>query len=106
MKSNPIKTITRLIVSNQTAIRLARAALAILALTACVSGLKAGVIPVPNNSFETPPVTDTPPFAAPVLDYWEETAQPGYYNPTNFDNTPWYYLTGEFYNDPNDGAYI
>lgn len=66
----------------------------------------AGVIYVPNNSFETPPVPDEPPFAAPFLDYWQETDQPGYYNPTNFDDTPWQDLVGEFYNDPGDGAYI
>src|SRR5581483_8522761 len=52
---------------------------------------------LPNFSFETPAVPDVPPFADPYLDYWQQTAQPAYYDPSNFDNTPWQYLVGEFY---------
>jgi hypothetical protein len=61
---------------------------------------------VPNFSFETPSVPDVSPYASPYLDYWQETPQPDYYNPAEFDNTPWQYLVGAFYNDTNDGAYI
>jgi len=70
------------------------------------SDVRAGEIYLPNNSFETPPVPDVPPFAQPALDYWQETPQADYYNPTNFEDTPWSYLIGAFYNDPDDGAYI
>jgi hypothetical protein len=75
-------------------------------LIALLLGARAGTVYVPNFSFETPSVPDEPPYAAPFLDYWQETSQPTYYNPTNFDNAPWQDLVGAFYNDPNDGAYI
>ena len=75
-------------------------------LFASATLLHAGAIYIPNYSFETPAVPDAPPFADPLLDYWQETAQPDYYDPTDFDDTPWQYLVGEFYNDPSDGAFI
>lgn len=82
--------------------RLACAALAILLGNAA----SAGTIPVPNASFETPFQPGAPYYASPYMDYWQETPQPCYYNPTNFDDTPWSDLVGEFTNDPGDGAYI
>jgi len=36
-----------------------------------------------------------------VLEAWQETAQPGWYNPADFDNSPWSYLAGTFYNLPD-----
>jgi len=83
-----------------------RALLLTFAVLSLSAAARAGSIYVPDYSFETPAVPDQPPFAAPFLDYWQETDQPGYYNPTNFGNTPWQFLVGEFYNDPTDGAYI
>ncbi len=82
------------------------ALLALLALAVTPQAARAGKIYVPNPSFESPAVPDVAPFAIPYSDYWQETAQPGYYDPTNFNNTPWQYLVGQFYNDPGDGAYI
>lgn len=78
----------------------------LLAFLIWTSQTRAGRIYVPDFSFETPAVPDQPPFADPEMDYWQETPQPDYYNPAEFDDTPWSDLIGEFYNDPEDGAYI
>jgi hypothetical protein len=66
----------------------------------------AGNVYVPNRSFELLPVPDASPYASPVLDSWEKSPQPAWYDPSQNYNTPWSYLMGEFYNDVNDGAYI
>ena len=46
-------------------------------------------ISVPNNSFETPPVADAPPYAQPELDYWEETPPPAGFS-TNEAGFEWF----------------
>ena len=66
---------------------------------------RAGGIYVPNNSFETPPVADAPPYAQPELDYWEETPPPAGFS-TNEAGFEWFELVGEFYNDPNVPGYL
>ena len=58
-------------------------------------------IPVPNYSFESPDIGTNSPYAAPVLESWEETPQPSWYDPANFDGSPWYYQVGTFYNLPD-----
>ncbi len=63
--------------------------------------LRAGNIYVPNYLFELPNIGTNSPYAAPVLEDWEETPQPVWYNPTNFGGSPWSYLVGTFYNLPD-----
>lgn len=58
-------------------------------------------IPVPNYSFESPDIGTNSPYAAPELEAWEETPQPSWYDPANFDGAPWYYQVGTFYNLPD-----
>jgi hypothetical protein len=64
------------------------------------------VIDVPNGSFESPVVPPVDPFAQPDMDYWQKSPQPAWYNPTNFNFTPWSYMMGEFYNVPFPSSYI
>ena len=52
---------------------------------------------LPNHSFESPE-TD---FAAPYIDSWQKSAQPGWYTDTNF---PWFALTGQFLNTTNGSS--
>jgi len=84
----------------------AAARLALISFPLLAHPLTAATIPVPNASFETPQAPGAPYYADPYMDYWQETPQPAYYNPADFDDTPWMDLTGEFTNDPGDGAYI
>ncbi len=79
-------------------------ALAVLAASTCP--LHAGLLSVPNGSFESPPAPTVVPYAGPDMDNWQKTAQPVWYNPTNNSNTPWDYLMGEFYNVPFPGQFI
>ena len=65
-----------------------------------------GAIFVPNFSFESPAVPPAVPYAAPDIDYWQKSAQPVWYNPTNNNNTPWDYLMGSFYNVPFPSSFI
>jgi hypothetical protein len=58
-------------------------------------------IAVPNYSFEMPDIGTNSPYASPVLEAWQESAQPSWYNPADFDNSPWSYLAGTFYNLPD-----
>ncbi|MGP8240125.1 MAG: hypothetical protein ACLQVW_32580 [Limisphaerales bacterium] len=58
-------------------------------------------ISVPNYSFESPDIGTNSPYAAPVLDSWEQSPQPYWYVPANFGGSPWAYLVGTFYNLPN-----
>jgi hypothetical protein len=78
----------------------------LIAFLALAGGLRAGNLYVPNYSFELPNIGTNAPYAAPVFDDWEEAPQPSWYNPTNFDNSPWTDLMGEFYNVPFPGEYI
>jgi hypothetical protein len=75
-----------------------RVMIGLAALAAWVSPLQAGIIPVPNASFESPivPIEVTP--ALPDMDYWQKSAQPTWYDPANFGGYPWDTTTGTFYN--------
>src|SRR5665213_1749341 len=77
------------------------AALSLVAILALAGGLRAETLYVPNFSFEAPDIGTNSPYAAPVLDSWEESAQPDYYNPADFGGSPWADLFGTFYNLPN-----
>jgi hypothetical protein len=81
-------------------------ALGLAALTGSTGALQAGLTYVPNRSFETPPVPPESPYATPDMDSWQKTAQPFWYDPTNFFNTPWEYNMGTFTNVPFPGAFI
>jgi hypothetical protein len=61
----------------------------------------AGNIYVPNYSFELPNIGTNSPYAAPVLESWQETPPPVWYDPADFGGSPWSYLVGTFYNLPN-----
>jgi hypothetical protein len=61
---------------------------------------------VPNYSFELPNIGTNSPYAAPVLQSWQDLPQPSWYYPSNFDNTPWADLAGTFYNVPFPGEFI
>jgi hapalindole biogenesis HpiC1 cyclase-like protein len=67
---------------------------------------QSGAIAVPNYSFESPAVPPVSPYAGPDVDYWQKSAQPVWYNPTNNNNTPWSYLMGCFYNVMFPGQFI
>jgi hypothetical protein len=87
----------------------ARGFAGVLTCTAILVGVhvaKGGPIFVPNNSFESPVVPQVSPYAAPDIDYWQKSAQPAWYNPTNNNNTPWEYLMGSFFNVPFPGQFI
>jgi hypothetical protein len=70
-------------------------------LAACQARLRAGNLYVPNYSFEMPNIGTNSPYAAPVLEDWEHTPQPFWYDPADFGGSPWSYLVGTFYNLPN-----
>ncbi len=77
-------------------------ALGLVLLAAGAGHLQAGTnIFVPNYSFESPDIGTNSPYAAPVLDSWQESPQPYWYDPSQNDNTPWSYLAGTFFNAPN-----
>src|SRR5204863_9213428 len=79
----------------------------LFATVALLAGTARGsVIYLPNNSFEQPPVPPVNPFAQPDLDYWQKAPQPSWYNPANYNFTPWEYNMGAFYNVPFPGSYI
>jgi hypothetical protein len=80
--------------------------LGLAAMLALAAPLCAGNLYVPNYSFESPVVPEVFPYATNVLDEWEETPQPGDYNPSDNDDTPWSYLVGTFYNVPFPGESI
>jgi len=77
------------------------AALGVATLLAGPGALRAGNLYVPNYSFESPNIGTNSPYAAPVLDSWNQSAQPSWYVPANFGGSPWAYLMGTFYNLPN-----
>jgi hypothetical protein len=78
----------------------------LLALAACAGTLRAGTIPIPNGSFESPVVPPVSPYAIPDMDYWQKSPQPDWYNPTNNYDTPWEDLMGTFYNVPYPSTFI
>lgn len=80
-----------------------------LVLTAAWGGstpASAASLNVPNFSFEAPQVPDTAPYAGPEMDAWQKTHQPAWYDPRQNSDTPWEYLSGQFYNVPFPGSYI
>ena len=70
-------------------------------LTAAASRVQAGNIYVPNYSFALPDIGTNSPYAAAVLQSWQQTSQPGWYSPADFDGAPWSDLAGTFYNAPD-----
>ena len=82
------------------------AALGLAVLLAGSAALRAGNLYVPNYSFESPNIGTDSPYAAPVLQSWQETPQPNWYDPDDFDGAPWSYLAGTFYNVSIPGDYI
>lgn len=72
--------------------RTVRAALASTALGAVLT-VSAGVIPVPNGSFEAPETE----YAAPMINDWETMPQPAWYDEEQWGG-PWYQTTGVFLN--------
>jgi hypothetical protein len=80
--------------------------LSLTALLALPNVLRAGSVYVPNYSFESPVVPEVFPYATNALDEWEETPQPGDYDPSQNFDTPWSFLVGTFYNLPYPGEYI
>jgi hypothetical protein len=77
----------------------AAAVLAVMLLFA--RSLWAGAIYVPNYSFELPNIGTNSPYAAPVFQSWQESAQPTWYEPADFDGAPWSELAGTFFNLPD-----
>jgi hypothetical protein len=77
---------------------LSKLVVGILALVTWTAPLRAGTIPIPNASFESPvvPIELTP--AIPDMDYWQKSPQPGWYDPSQHDNYPWDTRMGTFYN--------
>jgi hypothetical protein len=63
--------------------------------------VQASTIYVPDYSFESPVIGTNSPYAAPVLDSWQLSPQPGWYDPAGFGDSPWADLAGTFYNLPN-----
>jgi len=78
--------------------------LAVLSL--CGGALQAGNTYVPNHSFESPVVPPVSPFASPAMDDWAKSAQPLWYDPGQFNGSPWDFLMGEFFNFPDPGTFI
>jgi len=76
-------------------------ALGLAVLLAGPGALRAGNLYVPNYSFELPDIGTNSPYAAPVLDSWQNSPQPAWYIPADFYDTPWVDFAGTFYNLPN-----
>jgi hypothetical protein len=94
------------LVGNKAALVLFEVLVGAAALVAWTTPLRAATIAIPNGSFESPVVPPVAPYAAPDMDYWQKSPQPGWYNPTNNFNTPWEDLMGTFYNAPFPGTFI
>jgi len=75
--------------------------LGVAALLAMAGASRAGDVYVPNFDFASPDIGTNSPYAAPVLEDWQESPQPSWYNPAYFGGSPWSYLVGTFYNLPN-----
>ncbi len=73
----------------------------LVVVLASAKSARAGYLPVPNYSFELPDIGTNFPYAAPVLEDWQETPQPYWYDPSEFDGSPWDDLVGTFYNVAN-----
>ena len=75
--------------------------LGLAAMLALAGASRAGVLYVPNYDFASPDIGTNSPYAAPVLEDWQESAQPSWYDPAYFGGSPWSDLVGTFYNLPN-----
>ena len=71
-----------------------KAVIALFMATYMASAARAGTLPVPNGSFESP-ATD---FASPAMDAWQKSSQPVWYADPTF---PWDQLIGQFANPTN-----
>lgn len=80
--------------------------LSLILLLLSASFARADNLVLPNFSFESPAVPPVDPYAGPDIDYWQKTPQPFWYDPSQFNDTPWTNFTGEFYNVPFPGVEI
>jgi hypothetical protein len=63
------------------------------------SPARAAAIPIPNGSFESPaPPPGFP--VSPMIDSWQETPQPIWFNPADFGGMTWDQMSGVFPNPP------
>ncbi len=79
---------------------------AIATLLSWTGTSQAGVITVPNGSFESPLAPRDTPYASPEVDEWQKSDQPAWYDPSQNFDTPWAFLMGQFYNVPFPGQFI
>jgi len=86
--------------------RLAVATLCTVALVTGAGSLQAATLYIPNSSFESPGAPTVSPYAGPEIDSWQKSPQPGWYDPSQNNDTPWAYLMGAFYNVPFPGQFI
>ena len=71
----------------------------LLALCIGVGVIQAADIPIPNGSFESP--TPPPGFpATPMVDSWQKSPQPVWFDPDAFGGITWDQLSGVFPNTP------
>jgi len=66
------------------------------AVSALRFGAHAAAIPVPNGSFEMP----STPFVSPMVDVWQKTPAPGWFDPALTGGVTWQQLSGVFANTP------
>jgi hypothetical protein len=69
-----------------------------VAATLVASIACAGVVVVPNGSFEGPTVPNELPWAGPDIDTWQKSAMPGWWLSTGQTASDWYNLSGVFLN--------
>jgi hypothetical protein len=67
-------------------------------LTPLALAVHAGPVAIPNASFEAPLAPRESPYAFPNMAEWQKTPQPFWYNPNDFQGSPWEYVMGTFYN--------
>ncbi len=101
-----LKLKTQPVLMTKLKIRFAAWFFASAATLACATAVDAAMIYVPNASFESPVVGPVSPYATPDIDFWQKSAQPVWYEPTNNADTPWQYLMGTFYNVSSPGQFI
>src|ERR1017187_336469 len=94
------------LIGNKMALVLFEVLVGVAALVAWTGPLRAATIYLPNASFESPLVPPVDPFAGPDMDYWQKSAQPAWYYPSNNFDTPWEDLMGTFYNVPYPSTFI
>jgi hypothetical protein len=70
-------------------------AIGVAALVVWAGRLQAGMIYVPNGSFELPATT----YASPDNDFWQESPTPFFWDEMRYG--PWIFLAGVFHNDTN-----